>query len=177
MKEVLAARAAAAKGAPVAPKAPSNKYGFDQLGIETAKLSATTPKLLPGEYVVSIKRCLVMATQKAGNAFIAEFDILEGTAGGNQAGTVSSFFQSLSNKTIAGPNLLGFMCACLGVEASDEAAVEAIAPDVVAALTEAVDTGNLEGTVIRVFAQAKTSQGGNDYTRMNFAPYVEEAAA
>jgi len=142
------------------------------MNFDNVQLYEKGVKLTPGEYVVEIKRCLFKETQQAGNAFIAEFEILKSTNEERPPGMKASYFCSLVDKAVAASNLLAFLAACNGVSASDKEDWEAIGEEANEILTAAAEEGILEGKKIRIRAELKISEKRKlEYTKYHFTPY------
>jgi hypothetical protein len=66
-----------------------------------------------GDYVAKIRTCKNIATQRHGDAFIVEFDVMKSTNSQYPVGTMGKWYRSLVDKPRAQPELKKFFAAVL----------------------------------------------------------------
>lgn len=128
-----------------------------------------------GEFVLTISRVQVIDTQKKGPAFIAEFEVTESKTHPDLVGTMKTWYQGLSDATIAMPALKGFGVACAGIDSSDKEQIKEKAKEIDELLDAAVDDGALNGEKVRLKTKGVKTKKDADFTVHIFSPY--EAAA
>lgn len=108
------------------------------------------------KYKLKIKKTHVIETQDKGDAFIAEFEVLECSDPRHVPGFEVSWYQGLVNKNVAFGQLKLFFYACMGADpnnSKDAGKIQEIDAEIEDAMKEAVETNSLEGTVL--FCQTK----------------------
>ncbi len=123
-------------------------------------------------YKLKVVRTFIQETKAKGDAFIAEFEVVESNSDKHPKGTKVSWYQSLLSKDIAYAELKKFMYAVLGVDENKDSkriATE-IDPGLDEAMNEAVNTNALEGAVIKCQTQGITTKAkGLPFTRHNWS--------
>jgi hypothetical protein len=145
-------------------------------GIEKAKIFGTGVYLQPDQlYKLKVLKTEVIKTREKGDAFIADFEVIESTSPQDPVGSTRNMYISLlKNKDTAFSNIVQFLVAALGVDYSTpdgkKFAEEDIIPGAKALLDEACEKNTLASKVVRCQSQSKTSKENRAYTRLNFSP-------
>lgn len=149
--------------------------GRFSVNFKDAEITESGTRFEEGDYVGEIIKCVGIQTRKAGEAFIAEFKILEAKGeGANAVGTTASFFCSMLDKAIAAPNLLGFGAAVSGIQSNEKEMVEGLKDEMNDLLEKACE-GKYKGTKVQIKASKRTSKENREYMRLTFSPYEEKA--
>jgi hypothetical protein len=149
-------------------------------GVANAKMSEAQPPLTDGKFRVKFQRCIAKKLFKGGNAFIAEFTIVQSSdLVKHPVGALRGWVQKMEPAEIALGSLKAFGSAVLGVDPRDNAKVEAeIVPILEKSLDAAVSPtenafGGLEVDVqvdtIQTKPTAKDPQG-HPFTKHAWIP-------
>ncbi len=150
-------------------------------GLKDAQTFDRGTYLNPGNYTLKVVNCLTKQTQKSGEGFIVEFEILESSDPVNHAvGTKASWFQSLKNVQVAFGAVKEFLAAVYGYQlgtAPGKAKFEAeMGPQIEAYAAAASDgRNNLAGQIVKVQTQMVKTQKQTDFTRHTWSPYQVRA--
>lgn len=146
-------------------------------GVQNAQIFERGTFLEEGHYKARIKRCLDKTTRKSGQAFIAEFELIESS---NQAkhpiGQTASWFQKLTDKDVAFPAIKAFVAAVLGYDMSNKSHrdhFEAnVGPQLVQILNHSCDEkiNYLKDKVVEIDVVKVTTTKGLPFSRHTFTP-------
>lgn len=153
-----------------------------------AKITNRSERLLPGDYVVEIKKCTAFEARDKTNYFTSVYEVLETTNEKVPKGVERGWMQDLDCD--AGPGALkGFVVAALGYDHSDsndQLLIKELEDDEEkynAVCVEAIDDPSdpacknaFKGFKIRVTVAMTKTKDGNDFTKHTFGPYKESVA-
>lgn len=155
------------KAAPTAKKR-TGLFG----GVGDARVGQGGLYFLPGIYKVKIIRFFAMESRKKEDLIIAECEILESDNPQRKVGSKPSWVVNLKQDAALG-NIKGFLAACLGIDPSDEEAVnEQVTEDF---CEEAVDEDEnpMGGVVVGLEAVDIKTRAGGDFTLHKWSPVAE----
>lgn len=144
-------------------------------GIEKADITERGIYIFPGfTGRLKVRRTLSKDSIKAGLALIVEFHVLESNLEAHPVGSSVTWFQKMSDKTVAFPAIKAFVAAVAGFAAGDKAAIDAeIGPNMEALLDDAVanETSNaLVGQEVRCETFSTKTKKGFDFTVHKWLP-------
>ena len=145
-------------------------------GIEKTKIFGTGVYLQPDHlYKLKITKTQVIKTREKGDAFVADYEVLESDSAQDPVGSTRNLYVSLlKNKDTAFSNICQLLIAALGVDYSSpegkRLADAEIIPSAESLLNEATEKNTLAGKVIRCQTTSKLSKEGKTYTRCVFSP-------
>lgn len=130
--------------------------------------SQSLPYIEPGQWVLSIDRCVIGTSQRGkGDFFVAEFTVVSSTHPRFQPGAKVSMVQMFSKGEVALANIKSFAAATLGVEHTK--------------VTKAVmdkfvrEDGKLvSGRKVACNAQQTKTRAGTDFTKLMWEPYTSQ---
>ncbi len=145
-------------------------------GLKDAQTFDRGTYLKPGAYTLKIVNCLTKQTQKSGEGFIVEFEVLESSCPDHPVGSKASWFQSLKNVQVAFGAIKEFLAAVYGYPlntAPGKAKFEAeMSPNIEAYAAAASDGRNhLAGQIVKVQTEQVKTQKQTDFTRHTWIPY------
>lgn len=143
-------------------------------GIDKAEISEKGKYIAPG-FVgkLRVRRTLAKDSIKSGLAFIVEFDVLETNLDEHPVGSSATWYQKMTDKTVAFPSIKAFVAAASGVHMGDRDAMQEISQEMEDILDEATtnETDNaLVGQEVRVETFSTKTKKGFDFTRHNWLP-------
>ena len=142
-----------------------------------------------GSYELEVQNVLLKDTERSGLAFIVEFRILEviGDAASNHpVGSKGTWFQKMTDKTVALPAIKEFMISLMGVDMRDAEAMSefnAGLESLLDEITETLGAGEehpLKGQRIHCETHTKLTKKQQEFTVHNWSetrPIAEEATA
>lgn len=146
-------------------------------GLRKATLGPSRyPYLEPEQkYKLRLTKTYVIETRDKGDAFIAEFDILESTSPNLKPGTKASFYQGMVKKDTAFGSIKGLTYAVLGLDPEKTADAKKIAeevdPVIEAELDRAIETNHMAGATLGCQTVTRVSKTtGKPYTAHNWLP-------
>lgn len=126
---------------------------------------------------LSVKRTIVKQTRKSGIAFIAEFEVLESNKLEHQVGSKVTWFQKMTDPSVAFPAIKGFAAVCAGIDTSNKEMIEKeVSPNleqIMDIATENPDNPEKNpfiGVKVGLEATLITTQKGLPFTRYDFSP-------
>jgi hypothetical protein len=140
--------------------------GFNPFsGIKHAQVFEKGRYFEPGNYVLEVKKVIYKRTQRSGDAFIVEFQVLESDVESFSPGSVGSWYQNLTDTNIAFPAIKEFLMVLLGVNKNDREQWEEFNNSIEELLQEATSDSNpLGGLQIKLYAYLKKTAKGADFT-------------
>jgi hypothetical protein len=128
--------------------------------------------------VLEVKRTIAKETIKSGIGFIVEFAIVEtNMPDPHPVGSKATWFQKMSDKTVAFPSIKAFAAAVAGYESHQTAEIDdEVSPHLQALLQHATDNpadNDLVGQLVRVETEQVKTRNDRDFTRHTWGPYVE----
>lgn len=144
-------------------------------GIDKAVISERGKWIVPNFVgALRIRRTVVKDSIKHGLAFIVEFDVIgSNLLEDHPIKSSVTWFQKMSDKTVAFPSIKAFVAAASGIFPGDRLAMDEINREIENILEEACvnETSNaLVGQEVRVETFATTTQKGHPFTRHNWLP-------
>lgn len=145
-------------------------------GIEKAEISEKG-RYLPSGFVgkLKVRRTLAKDSVKSGLAFIVEFEVVESNNDEFSPGSSATWYQKMTDKTVAFPAIKAFVAAASGVHPGDREAMNEINDEMENILNEATtnETSNaLVGQEVAVETIATKTKKGFDFTRHNWLPVL-----
>lgn len=146
-------------------------------GLKDAQTFDRGTYLNPGDYTLKIVNCLTKQTQKSGEGFIVEFEVLETSDPVHHAvGSKATWFQGLKNVQVSLGAIKEFLAAVFGYplnQAPYKARFEAeMGPQLEAIAAAASDGRNyLAGQIVKVKTEQVKTQKQTDFTRHTWSPY------
>jgi len=152
-----------------------------------AKITNRSERLLPGDYVVEIKKCTAFEARDKTNYFTSVYTVLESTNEKVPVGVERGWMQDLDQD--AGPGALkGFVVAGLGLDHSnskDQLIIKELEDDedkYNAVCVECLDDpsdpeckNSFAGVKMRVTVVATTTKEGKEFSKHTFGPFKETA--
>lgn len=144
-------------------------------GIADAQISERGKFFVPGFMGrLRVKRTLWRDTVKSGAAFIVEFEVLESNVAEHPVGSGGTWFQKMSDKTVAYPAIKAFAVAAFGYDRSDREGIERdISPNLDDVITHAVknpDDNEFSNCEVLLETYSKKTQKGLDFTQHVWSP-------
>lgn len=146
-------------------------------GIESAEMFERG-KFIPGDFVgvLEIKRTIAKETIKSGIGFIVEMAVVETNMPDTMPeGSACTWFQKMSDKTVAFPSIKAWAAAVAGYHSHDKAAIEAeLAPELGNVLTMATDNpadNDFVGQTVRLETHMIKTRNGRDFTVHTWSPH------
>lgn len=137
-------------------------------------------RFLPDNFrgVLEVKRTIAKETIRSGIGFIVEFEVIEtNMPDQSPVGSKATWFQKMSDKTVAFPAIKAWAAACAGYEIHQKDDIEQeIAPHLADVLTHATDNpadNDFVGCLVRVETEQIKTRNDRDFTRHNWRPYDE----
>ena len=145
-------------------------------GLKDAQTFDRGTYLNPGDYTLKIVNCLTKQTQKSGEGFIVEFEVLESTNPLHAVGSKCTWFQGLKNVQVSLGAIKEFLAAVYGYPLNRpeyKARFEAeMNPQLEAIAAAASDGRNiLAGQIVKVNTTMVTTQQNKPFTRHTWTPY------
>lgn len=146
-------------------------------GIRDAELFERGKFLKPSFYgTLLIKRTIAKETMRSGLAFIVEFEVVStNMPDEHPVGSKVSWFQKMTDKTVAFPSIKAFAAAVAGYEIHQKDQIEEeVAPALEELLDAAVENetdNDLVGLCVNVQTEHTKTQRGLDFTRHLWMPY------
>lgn len=134
-------------------------------------------RFLPGGFngVLEVKRTIAKETIKSGVGFIVEFDVVESNLDDVAIGSRCTWFQKMSDRTVALPSIKAWAAAVAGYHAHQRAEIEnEVAPMLEQSLTHATDNpadNDFVGCMVRVQTDMIQTKNGRDFTRHDWQPF------
>ncbi len=127
---------------------------------------------------LEVKRTIAKKTLKSGIGFIVEFEVINSNMEEHPVGSKATWFQKMSDMTVALPAIKAFAAALSGYELHNKEAIEAeVAPELEEQLDIAVaDEDGTEGNnpfvglTINLQTESTKTSKGFDFTRHNWSP-------
>lgn len=148
-------------------------------GMQKAEVFTQGSYFEPGEYRAVIKEVLYKDTRKSGPAVIVEFELTESSNPTAPVGAKRSWVQTLKNKDVAFPNLLGFLAVLFDMDPNNGQHVQWVNSQLAphserfmeeVTTSQTVNGASVKGKEIRISAFAHTTKVGQTITRLRFAP-------
>lgn len=144
---------------------------FDFSGVENAQIFERGNFLPPGgKYRLRVMRTIVKKTRKSGDAFIAEFEVIESDLDEVKVGSRYSWFQKLVDTDVAFPAIKEFIATLLGFDVRDKEGMKEFNGKVKSVLQEASEEYSkeedhpLHGLEILCETYQKETKQGKDFT-------------
>lgn len=144
-------------------------------GIEKAEITERGKYIAPG-FVGTLKvtKTLAKESLKSGLAFIVEFNVLASNLEEHPIGSSVTWFQKMTDRTIAFPAIKAFVAAVAGFHPGDKAGIDAeIGQNMSALLDDATEneTNNaLVGQTVKCGTFLTKTKKGFDFTAHKWAP-------
>jgi len=140
---------------------------FDNIANVTP--SQSLPYIEPGQWVLSIDRCVIGTSQRGkGDFFVAEFTVVSSTHPRFQPGSKVSMVQMFNKGEVALANIKSFAAATLGTD--HQKITKAVMDKFV------TDDGKLvQGKYVACNAQQTKTRAGNDFTKLMWEPYSNQS--
>lgn len=147
-------------------------------GIEDAEIFERGNYVKPGfDGIVEMRRTIAKSTLKTGLAFIVEMRALESNLTDHPVGSKLTWFQKMTDKTVAFPAVKAWVAACLGLEAHQKEEIERdVSPHVKELMKQATDNpdaNDFVGIKLRLRTTQVKTQKGLDFTRYDFSPTAQ----
>lgn len=145
-------------------------------GIDKAEI-AEKGKYLSTGFVgkLRVRRTLAKDSIKSGLAFIVEFDVVESNLEEHPVGSSATWYQKMTDKTVALPAIKSFVLAASGVDPANRDAMAEINSEIEGILDEATtnETNNaLVGQEVFVTTFSTKTKKGFDFTNHRWTPSV-----
>lgn len=143
-------------------------------GMRDAKTNSRLPYFEANQlYKLQLDKTYVFETRDKGDAFIAEFTIID-TTGTQKAGSKVSFYQSLVKKDTAFGSIKLLIYAILGLDPNlekDAAKIEKdVDPNIEEEMQKAITENHMAGAMLKCQTMEKVSKDGKTYTVNNWIP-------
>ncbi len=154
-----------------APSAPKSYFK----GLKEAKVNNRLPYFESGQlYKLRLDKTFVFETRDKGDAFIANFTILE-TTGTQKVGSQVAWYQGLvKNKDTAFGAIKSLMYALMGADPNSEADADKIAEidlEVEDEMNKAIEENHMAGTEVKCQTVERIGKdSGKPYTATNWLP-------
>ena len=138
-----------------------------------AKIFDKGSYLEPGKYKLKLLKCFTLETRNKGDAFIAEFEVLESDNDDIQVGSTKNWYQGVRDKDIAFSSIKEFMKYLMQVDESDEENWEEFEeklPEIMEDISQEkfkqldAEDHPLHGRLINVECYMKKTREENDFT-------------
>lgn len=153
---------------------------FKGTGLRNAQVFEKGVYLQPGNFKLQITTCLTKKTLQSGNAFIAEFKVLESSdPQAHPVGSKATWYQGIDNILVAYPSLKTFVYSVLGFSypRDKEKCLAEVDPVIEDLLDEAIDKGAFNGKTVEVQTYLKKKEGKQDFTVHVWLPDEGKKAA
>lgn len=156
-------------------------YHMQWSGLKDAQTFDRGTYFKPGAFTLKVLNCLTKQTQKSGEGFIVEFEVMETSDPVNHAvGSKGSWFQSLKNQQVAFGAVKEFLAAVYGYDlrGPGKALFEAqMVPQIEAYAAAASDgRNNLAGRLVRLQTEQVMTLKNTPFTRHTWSPAPRAAA-
>lgn len=136
-------------------------------------------KYVPGDFVgvLEIKKTIMKETIKSGIGFIVEMQVIEtNMPDAMPEGSACTWFQKMSDKTVAFPAIKSWAAAVAGYHSHDKAAIEAeLAPELSNVMLMATDNpadNDFVGQTVRLETHMIKTRNGRDFTVHTWGPHI-----
>ena len=159
----------------------------DWSNIGKAKVWGKQGRYFPpgGEFKLKVLRTYTIRTRNKGDAFIADFEVLESDHDDVEVGKVYNWYQGMQDEDIAFSSIKGFMLALLGIDDEDEEEMEEFDEKLPKLMEEAgSDHWNtqkaepedhpLHGQTVALSTSHKTTKDDKDFTVHDWEPWEPE---
>lgn len=124
------------------------------------------------KFLLKLTRTFVKATREKGDAFIAEFEIVESTSPTQKVGSKVNWYQGLVKKDIAFGSIKELFYALLGksLQNNAEEIRRDIDPEIEELMQEAVTSNSLADTLVRCQTSVRVTKDKKDFTQHTWSP-------
>lgn len=148
-----------------------------------AKITNRSERLLPGDYVVEIKKCTAFEARDKTNYFTSVYEVLETTNEKVPEGVERGWMQDLDKD--AGPGALkGFVVAALGLDHTDskdqiiikeleddEEKYNAVCVECIDDPSDPACKNSFRGVKLRINVTMTETKAGEPFTKHTFGPF------
>jgi hypothetical protein len=134
-------------------------------------------KFLPGDFfgVLEVARTIAKETVKSGVGFIVEFRVIETNMPDKvQIGSKVTWFQKMTDKTVAFPAIKAWAAACSGYQSHETEKIDAeVSPELTRVITHATENpgdNDFTGCRVRVQTEQVKTKKNLDFTRHDWSP-------
>ena len=134
-------------------------------------------KYLPPDFVgvLQIKKTIAKETRRSGTGFIVEFEVVESNREDVPVGGKCTWFQGMTDKTVAFPSIKEFCAAVAGYDPSTQkeeidAEVSPVLEEMLTTATTNPADNDLTGCNVAVETFNKKTQKGSDFTVHRWKP-------